>query len=580
MLLLPCVVGWHAHAQDSSSNAQAAAKKDEGAASKEVAKAKKEGGLVKKLFKELEGFVSDVREKEQQKGVRSHADKRSYEHHYTHLKHRDLTTSSNLPGIGVKGNFDTTTTHQHSDSAKLTSTVFGWHPYWMGDAYKAYNFHLLSMLAYFSYEVDPATGTYKTIHDWATTGIVKEAHAAQCKVLLTITNFGAEANSQFLRNKQAQKNLIDQVTKLIALKQADGVSIDFEGVPAHYKTEWNAFLTSLALGLHQADSSYIVSLTVYPIDEESLYDFNVLNRSIDNYVMMGYDYYGSFSKTAGPIAPLQSGKTWWTWNLERSIDEYLGQGIDTSKFIVAFPYYGAIWETEDLQVPSKSKKFIGHRSYQYIVDTFNIKSTLDTVSKSAFFAYTVQGTGQYRQCWFESDSSLRIKYNYVKSKKLAGIGIWALGFDNGRTDLWKLIEEEFASGAAPPQANSLANDATDTTATADKDSEVTPASLEAAIQLMFRYRALTLLLLAYLVMLVGASFVIAIADYRTRAYFMNFAYFRIYYMAFAFLIVLLALRVLNVFDNGSFLVLLGLIIGAVITVLVNRMLQRKKKMLP
>ena len=38
--------------------------------------------------------------------------------------------------------------------------VFGWHPYWMGNSWKNYPFELLSTVSFFSYKVDPNTGSY------------------------------------------------------------------------------------------------------------------------------------------------------------------------------------------------------------------------------------------------------------------------------------------------------------------------------------------------------------------------------------------------------------------------------------
>src|SRR5687768_14572427 len=51
-------------------------------------------------------------------------------------------------------------------SLPLSRQVFGWNPYWAGTAYNNYNYNLLSTVAYFSYEVDTATGGYTTIHFW------------------------------------------------------------------------------------------------------------------------------------------------------------------------------------------------------------------------------------------------------------------------------------------------------------------------------------------------------------------------------------------------------------------------------
>ena len=78
--------------------------------------------------------------------------------------------------------------------------VFGWHPYWMGTAYNNYDFSLLSTFSYFSYEVNPSTGNYNSIHSWKTSPAIAMAQAAGVKVELAVTNFGATNNNIFLTN--------------------------------------------------------------------------------------------------------------------------------------------------------------------------------------------------------------------------------------------------------------------------------------------------------------------------------------------------------------------------------------------
>ena len=70
--------------------------------------------------------------------------------------------------------------------------VFGWHPYWMGNAHKSYNYSLLSYISYFSYEVNPKTGFYDNIYNWRKTTLVDSAKKYDCKVLLTLTNVGTK----------------------------------------------------------------------------------------------------------------------------------------------------------------------------------------------------------------------------------------------------------------------------------------------------------------------------------------------------------------------------------------------------
>ena len=49
----------------------------------------------------------------------------------------------------------------------------------------------------------------------------------------------------------------------------------------------------------------------------------------------------------------------------------------------------------------------------------------------------------WRQCWYDDSLSLSIKYQYAKDLNLNGIGIWALGYDNGDDRLWGALDDQF-----------------------------------------------------------------------------------------------------------------------------------------
>lgn len=325
-----------------------------------------------------------------------------------------------------------------------TKQVFGWHPYWMGNAYKSYNFSLLSVIAYFSYELDPETGSYKSIHEWKTTSIVDSAHAHGCKVVLSVTNFGMSNNAKFLSNISAQKTFINTLITLLRERNADGVNIDFEAIPKSSRANLTNFLIDLSSSLKNARKDYLITIALPAIDFDNVYEMNQLTKFVDMFVIMGYEFYGSNSKVAGPVAPITSGTTWWPYNLERAVNEYLVAGVTPSKLLLGLPYYGAEWQTQDLKFPSKVEKFIGYSMYRNIKNAHgDLACCDDEVSGSKFYVYR-DGNNKYRQIWYEDKSSLAKKYDWVKEKKIGGIGIWALGYDNGHTELWELIAEKFS----------------------------------------------------------------------------------------------------------------------------------------
>ncbi|MDR6237430.1 glycosyl hydrolase family 18 protein [Aureibacter tunicatorum] len=322
--------------------------------------------------------------------------------------------------------------------------VFGWHPYWMGSAYKSYNFSLLSTVAYFSYEVNPHNGDYKSIHDWEETNLVDSAHMYGTKVLLSATLFGKKDNHLFLKNIKAQKRFISQIGSLIMLKEADGVNIDFEGIGSQDSRRLTNFLIDLSTSIKKLNKDFSVTVALPAVDQHHVFDVKRLNEYIDLFIIMGYEYHGSTSGVAGPVSPIESGNTWWPFNLNTSVDEFLSKGIVPKKLLMGLPYYGSEWITSDLQFPSKVERFVKNPTYRELKRKFGTESCcVEEVSKSRFHAFRGPNN-EYHQVWYEDSAALAFKYDWIKQKEIGGIGIWALGYDNGHDELWKLLAEKFA----------------------------------------------------------------------------------------------------------------------------------------
>ena len=144
-------------------------------------------------------------------------------------------------------------------------------------------------MAYFSYELEPETGYYKTIHDWATSPVVDSAYAKGTKVHLTVTNFGEQNNKVFLRSKRAQRNFINEIVKQIERRSADGVNLNFENVPKRFSERFTNFVIQLSERLQKEGLEF--SMAIPSEDPEYVYDFQTLVNFVDYFVMMGYDYH-------------------------------------------------------------------------------------------------------------------------------------------------------------------------------------------------------------------------------------------------------------------------------------------------
>jgi spore germination protein YaaH len=305
---------------------------------------------------------------------------------------------------------------------------------------------LLWGISYFSYHIIPKTGAYKSIHQWETTALIDSAKAHDCKVFLTVTNFGSKNNALFLTNLKAQQTLIDNLSRLLAIRSADGINIDFEGVSNKNRADLSNFIQKLSKSLKKVNASYQVSLCLYAIDQEDVFDIKAIDSYIDFYTLMGYDYYGGFSKLAGPVSPLSESQTFGK-GISFSVQTYMDKGVDAQKLIVGLPYYGSEWLTENQKIPSKVKRFKSHAPYRIIrkinIDSLKIPVLFDKQTGTSYMKIE-RIPGQYEQLWFEDQQALALKYDWIKKHQLAGVGIWALGFDDGYPDLWELLDEKFS----------------------------------------------------------------------------------------------------------------------------------------
>lgn len=220
---------------------------------------------------------------------------------------------------------------------KQNLTVMGWHPYWQYEAYRYYNFKLLTHLAYYAYEVNPLTGGYanfEAIYDFKNTDLIDAAHWDTCKVLLTVSSQGWENNDVFFGTGYpvAQENLIDSLVSILAQTGADGVDLNFEEVPVEYKDRFLEFVRELSYNLRESDNNYTVSMSVPLRDPENIYDLGHLAPWVDLFVVQGFNFHLTKTKLAkAPLAPLYSQRTetkgtHFIYNLKTNLYELLRVG--------------------------------------------------------------------------------------------------------------------------------------------------------------------------------------------------------------------------------------------------------------
>lgn len=340
---------------------------------------------------------------------------------------------------------------------KKGKEVFGWHPYWMGESWKQYPFELLTTISYFSYKVNPNTGYYtnpEQIEEWKTTKMIDTALAKNTKVLLTVSCHGKTNTSTFLDNPDRWTTLIETLSPLLLDRNANGIDINFESLSYFKREKFNLFVAQVRQQLNtdfeKEGKKFFLSVTLPAVDSRDIFDVKELDKYVDLMTIMGYDY-NTGNQVQGPVAPLRSKES--SISLETTLDFYINRGINLDKTILALPYYGSMWDGK-LEIDgntaynaSKLERKVTYSEIRKLLinnKQYNTVPILDEYSMTNYYNLTYSDNTT-KEIWYDDAFTLSKKYDYVMSKKLKGVGIWALGYDNGSDDLWNVIEDRFST---------------------------------------------------------------------------------------------------------------------------------------
>jgi spore germination protein YaaH len=323
----------------------------------------------------------------------------------------------------------------------------------MGTAWQAYDYDLLTTIAYFSVEAT-ATGGLSNLHGWPPTDLINYAHARGVAVVLCVTLFNRDDLNTLLGNPTYRQNLIDNLLAQVQAGNADGINVDFESLPAAQKQNMVRFITDLADALHTARPGSQITLAMPAVDWNDAWDYDALATASDGLFIMGYDYHWRGSSTTGAVAPLAGG----TYNITWTVNDYLTKtGGRADKLILGCPYYGYEWPATGSQPGAATTGDGTARRYstaEPLAQSYGKR--WDSASQTPWYRY--QNPGWF-QCWYDDSLSLSRKYTFARERNLQGIGIWALGYDGSRPELWQALDRQFGAGGVPatPEDFALSN---------------------------------------------------------------------------------------------------------------------------
>ena len=331
--------------------------------------------------------------------------------------------------------------------------VYTWYPYWMGDVWKSYDFNLISSISFLSYNIDPKTGSYLNpaqIKQWRETDLLDSAKIHKTKVLLSLALEGEENHLEFLKNEKAWTTTLDSITVLLKERDADGIEVEFIDIPLDLQPKFLDFVAQLKenLSYRFITKKLTLSLVIPASPDKFPFDLRKLDESVDLFIVKGLDYHEE-DGTVAAVAPLRN-ETAGGPSLENTLLTYLDRGLNAEKSILALPLYGSQWSgtfdpEEGFYTTNFERKVTlseVNRVFQSKDSIYKIEPTLDETTMTQYFFLEFQDNTSI-EGWYDDSLTLSKKMDYALVNKFKGVGLWALGYDLGKNEVWDVVAKKF-----------------------------------------------------------------------------------------------------------------------------------------
>ncbi len=363
-------------------------------------------------------------------------------------------------------------------------TVYGYLPYWTISEITNLKLDLLTDISYFGLEIDSQGNFIKTkittpnsdedsdkdsnnqnkprIEEISHPGFwAWENDENLKKLLIKSKNMGIgtsfsvishtdNVSTEFLNCNPCWENFYSNLKEEMTSRGMKDINLNFEYyelVDEQTSLKFTEFVKFLKRKMRKdfPEGEIVVTAMADSIINNRLTDIPSLAKVADKIFIMAYDFHIKPNANAGPVSPVGGGRGQSGYNIKTMIKDYLSY-VPPQKLILGVPYYGFNWG-ESTENPSETDLSLT-QTYAQIMEKAEkdeINILWDENSQVPYFEYNDESEKTTRKVYFENSESLRVKYRLAKEFNLAGIGIWALGYDEGRPELWEIIKEEFFS---------------------------------------------------------------------------------------------------------------------------------------
>lgn len=331
--------------------------------------------------------------------------------------------------------------------------ILGFAPYWNLRKLTPESLASITHFAYFNLHLDKSGDLYTKVNareeDPSYTNYKRLLSGTidhgDKPLIITLMPESQTALKQSISSLTTRQNTVKTIVKVVNESGASGVNIDYEPlgeIEPELRNNFTLFIRELRSeldGLDELDRLLTISTYASVATRPRIWDLRQLEPYTDYFVIMTYDYTLPGAKSAGPNSPLRGSGELFEHDIIKNISA-ISRLIPAQKVLLGIPFYGYEWDTldETKYSPTDSRGSVASlERVQQMLDDKTLELIWDRNSLTPYGI--ASSSGKISQIYFENETSIKLKLEFVKSANLGGIAIWALGYE-GQTDwLWPTI---------------------------------------------------------------------------------------------------------------------------------------------
>ncbi len=261
----------------------------------------------------------------------------------------------------------------------------------------------------------------------ASTEYVETAHKAGLDVWAVLENVNAVGldMTEMLAATSHRNTLVEQVMTQMDECGADGLNLDFEGIPESAGDGYIQLVRELSAECRKRGIVFSIDNYV-PSSWTAHYNRREQGIVADYVIIMAYDEHYS-GGDPGSVASLPF--------VQQGITNTLAE-VPEEKVICGIPFYTRMWTDTPDSLTSEALSMT--QAADFIREHGGTVSWLDDISQN--FARISEGETVY-QIWLEDKDSMEARLKMIDSFQLAGISFWKLGMQDD--SIWSTIAEHF-----------------------------------------------------------------------------------------------------------------------------------------